>query len=149
MRATLAGLVGTLVAVQARLPLIFPLHPRTAARLQAAGLFVDLQALPHLVLTEPLGYLEFLGLLAAARLVLTDSGGIQEETTALGVRCFTLRDNTERPETEQGTNVLLGLQPDEIRRIPELLEQPVPGEVPELWDGRAGSRAADAIESLL
>ena len=123
------------------LPVIFPVHPRTRKNLRVDKLRV--------ILTEPLPYLQFLSLEIDAATVITDSGGIQEETTALGVRCFTLRDNTERPETEQGTNMLLGLQPDEIRRIPELLEQPVPGELPELWDGRAGPRAAEAIESLL
>jgi UDP-N-acetylglucosamine 2-epimerase (non-hydrolysing) len=123
------------------LPVIFPVHPRTRKNLGVDKMRV--------ILTEPLPYLQFLSLEIDAATVITDSGGIQEETTALGVRCFTLRDNTERPETEQGTNMLLGLQPDAIRRIPELLEKSVPREIPELWDGRAGPRAAEAIESLL
>ena len=97
-------------------------------------------------LTDPLGYLDFLGLESAARFVLTDSGGVQEETTALGVRCFTLRDTTERPVTvERGTNIVLGERPDRIAEIPALLDRPVPTQAVPLWDGRAGDRAAAAI----
>jgi UDP-N-acetylglucosamine 2-epimerase (non-hydrolysing) len=141
--ATLVDLVGTLAAVQTRLPLIFPLHPRTAARLQAAGLQTALEALPHLRLTEPLGYLEFLGLLAAARLVLTDSGGIQEETTILQVPCLTLRTNTERPITlEQGTNRLVGHDRAQILAGVDgiLAGGGKQGAIPPLWDGHAAER---------
>ena len=81
---------------------------------------------------------------------LTDSGGIQEETTYLGVPCFTLRDNTERPVTVTlGTNTVLGQDPDAIRRVPELIGEAAPGEIPPLWDGHAGERAADEVERLL
>ena len=123
------------------MPLVFPVHPRTAARLGDRP-----RAAVHLA--EPLGYHDFLGLEAGARFVLTDSGGVQEETSALGVPCFTLRDTTERPVTvELGTNTVLGVSPERIAEIPRLLEharapQPIP-----LWDGRAGERAADAIRS--
>jgi UDP-N-acetylglucosamine 2-epimerase (non-hydrolysing) len=123
------------------LPVIFPVHPRTRRNLRRRP--------ERVLLTEPLPYRRFLSLETEAAAVLTDSGGIQEETTVLGVRCFTLRANTERPETEQGTNVLLGLDPGAIRRIPALLEQPVPGVIPKQWDGHAGVRAAEAIAAAL
>ena len=123
------------------LPVIFPVHPRTRKNLRAEP--------EHVVLSDPLPYRRFLSLETEAAAVLTDSGGIQEETTALRVRCFTLRANTERPETEQGTNTVLGLDPDAIRRIPELLEEPTAGLIPKQWDGQAGERAANAIEEAL
>jgi UDP-N-acetylglucosamine 2-epimerase (non-hydrolysing) len=104
-------------------------------------------AVGALGLVEPVGYLDFLSLQADARAVLTDSGGIQEETTYLGVPCFTLRDNTERPITiEEGTNTLLGLDPARIAEVPDLLS--AGGEVsgpPALWDGKAAQRAAEVI----
>jgi UDP-N-acetylglucosamine 2-epimerase (non-hydrolysing) len=125
-------------------PILFPAHPRTIERLKT----LDLD--PRLTVTGPLGYLEFLGLESAARFVLTDSGGVQEETSALGVRCFTLRSTTERPITiDLGTNTLLGLEPERIADIPALLETTrEAGPIP-LWDGRAGERAADAIAQFL
>jgi UDP-N-acetylglucosamine 2-epimerase (non-hydrolysing) len=98
-------------------------------------------------LTDPVGYLDFLSLEHEARAVLTDSGGIQEETTVVGVPCLTLRDNTERPETLDGTNRLI--RRGELRDVPRLLAEPTPGHIPELWDGHAGERAAAAIEDLL
>jgi len=123
------------------LPVIFPVHPRTRKNLSREP--------TRAVLTEPLPYRRFLSLETEAAAVLTDSGGIQEETTTLGVRCFTLRENTERPETQEGTNTVLGLDPDAIRGIPGLLEEPVPGLIPKQWDGHAGQRAAEAIEEAL
>lgn len=129
--------------VAADLPVVFPLHPRTRGRLDSLGTANH----SRLILTPPLPYRAFLSLEAGARAVLTDSGGVQEETTALGVRCFTLRANTERPVTvTHGTNIVLGLQPERIREIPALLDVPVPGGVPPLWDGRAGERAAAEVE---
>jgi UDP-N-acetylglucosamine 2-epimerase (non-hydrolysing) len=128
------------------LPVVFPVHPRTRARLESLGTVSS----SRLALTPPLPYGAFLSLQTSARAVLTDSGGIQEETTALGVRCFTLRANTERPVTvTHGTNMILGLQPERIREIPALLELSVPGGVPPLWDGRAGERAAIEVERAL
>jgi UDP-N-acetylglucosamine 2-epimerase (non-hydrolysing) len=126
-------------------PLVFPVHPRTHQRIAAQGLEVG-----SLRLTEPLGYVEFVGLEAEARFVLTDSGGIQEETSALGVPCFTLRDSTERPVTlELGTNTLLGLDPATITEIPGHLARPRSYyEIP-LWDGRAGERAAIVLAAFL
>src|SRR5207245_1526889 len=104
--------------------------------------------MPRLRLTEPLGYLDFMKLMTHARLVLTDSGGIQEETTVLGVPCLTLRNNTERPVTvEQGTNELVGLDPERIIRAGlRLLAEPRPAtRVPELWDGKAAARIVDIL----
>ena len=141
LRAT----VDALVALAAHTPLVFPVHPRTVERLAAAGL-MDVLERSRVSLTRPLGYLEFLGLEAEARFALTDSGGVQEETSALGVACFTLRDSTERPVTiDLGTNTLLGLSPDRIREIPaELERRPAPRPIP-LWDGQAGLRAANVL----
>ena len=121
------------------------MHPRTLARLDELGLRRALAA-SGVVLAPPLGYLDFLGLQAAARFVLTDSGGIQEETSALGVRCFTLRDSTERPVTvELGTNTVLGADPAAIALVPALLaESRTPRKIP-LWDGSAGRRAAEVL----
>jgi UDP-N-acetylglucosamine 2-epimerase (non-hydrolysing) len=128
---------------------IFPLHPRTRARI--AHLDHDLHLNPRLRLLEPLGYLDFLSLSATAACVLTDSGGVQEETTFLGVPCFTLRANTERPITlELGTNTLLGLDPWRITEIPALLSQngARPARVPAGWDGRAAERIVAVLEGL-
>jgi UDP-N-acetylglucosamine 2-epimerase (non-hydrolysing) len=120
------------------LPVIFPVHPRTKK---------NLGRVERVVLTEPLPYLQFLSLETSAAAVVTDSGGIQEETTVLGVPCFTLRNNTERPETLEGTNRLVTRE--QLRDVPRLLEEPTPGHVPDLWDGHAGGRAAEAIEAML
>ena len=126
-------------------PIVFPVHPRTQARLEAFE--VDTSAL---VVAEPLGYLDFLGLEAEARFLLTDSGGVQEETSALGVPCFTLRDTTERPVTvELGTNTLLGLRPERIREIPTLLRAPREATAIPLWDGDAGVRSGDVLADAL
>jgi len=135
--------VGHLAALAQQMPVVFPVHPRTRKMME--GIEPDN---PGLHLIEPLGYLDFLSLLADAGAVLTDSGGIQEETTYLGVPCFTLRDNTERPVTlTSGTNTLLGLDPAAIARIPALLAERggTPSEPPPLWDGRAAERIADVI----
>jgi len=138
----LAELAGTI-------PLVFPVHPRTLERLAGAGLSESLER-SGVRVTTPLGYLEFLGLESEARFVLTDSGGVQEETSALGVPCFTLRDTTERPVTiELGTNTLLGLEPERIADIPSLLSTPRPTRQIPLWDGHAGARAADVIAHFL
>jgi UDP-N-acetylglucosamine 2-epimerase (non-hydrolysing) len=135
--------VAQLAALAQQMPVVFPIHPRTRKMME--GLEPNA---PGLHLIEPLGYLDFLSLLADAGAVLTDSGGIQEETTYLGIPCFTLRDNTERPVTlTSGTNTLLGLNPTAISRIPALLAErgPAPSQPPPLWDGRAAQRIADVI----
>jgi UDP-N-acetylglucosamine 2-epimerase (non-hydrolysing) len=129
-------------------PVIFPVHPRTEARL-ATGRGKHRRP-DGLKLCPPLGYLDFLALEAKASFVLTDSGGVQEETSALGVRCFTFRDTTERPITvELGTNVVLGTNPDGIRAIPQLLETERAVNVIPLWDGEAGGRAAAVLAEFL
>jgi UDP-N-acetylglucosamine 2-epimerase (non-hydrolysing) len=139
----LAETIGELAGLAREMPVVFPVHPRTRKMMEA----LDSEH-PGLLLTEPLGYLDFLSLLADAGAVLTDSGGIQEETTYLGIPCFTLRDNTERPVTlSAGTNTLLGLDPAAISRIPAALAQrpASPSKPPPLWDGHASERIADVV----
>jgi UDP-N-acetylglucosamine 2-epimerase (non-hydrolysing) len=138
--------------IQTRLPIVFPAHPRTRARLDANGLGARIAALPRLTVTPPLGYLDFLGLLADAKLVLTDSGGVQDETTVLGIPCLTLRENTERPVTiTHGTNRLVGTDPKRILMgVSDALAVPLrPAERPELWDGRAAERIVDILVEQL
>ena len=149
--ARLRSLVDTVATLSTRLPVIFPTHPRTAAMLQQFGLDHLLQ-LPGVLSLPPLGYLEMLGLMQEARLVLTDSGGIQEETTALGVPCITLRDNTERPITvSQGTNTIAGREPARILALcTEILRTGgKAGQIPPLWDGQAALRIAAATVNWL
>jgi UDP-N-acetylglucosamine 2-epimerase (non-hydrolysing) len=145
--AQLRLLLDLLKEVAERLPVVFPAHPRTRNRLEALGLDAG-----KVILTQPLGYLEFLRLTDQARLVLTDSGGIQEETTILRVPCLTLRENTERPATiEKGTNRLVGTDPAQIRKAAfEALDAPFPpaAEGPELWDGNASGRILDVLERI-
>ena len=139
----LAETVERLAALAQEMPVLFPVHPRTRKMMEG-----ERPEHPGLILTEPLGYLDFLSLLADAGAVLTDSGGIQEETTYLGVPCFTLRDNTERPITVTvGTNALLGLDPAAIAEIPGRLaaREGAPPGPPPLWDGRASERIADVL----
>lgn len=142
----LAALMKSINEVSTRLPVLFPMHPRTRARL--AGENIEIASAVHL--TDPLPYLTFIGLMAKARLVLTDSGGIQEETTVLKVPCLTLRWNTERPVTiKRGTNRLVGTDPQKITGSVKaiLAGKWRNGDRPPLWDGRAGERIADTIES--
>jgi UDP-N-acetylglucosamine 2-epimerase (non-hydrolysing) len=130
-----------------RLPLIWPMHPRTRRNIEGAGLWSQVAA-SRIAVLPPQGYLEMLGLMVSARVVVTDSGGIQEETTALGIPCLTMRDNTERPITlEQGTNTLVGR---DARRAQECLEAILAdggtrGRTPELWDGHAAERIAEDL----
>lgn len=143
--AQLRGLFEVLEAIHEEIEVVFPVHPRTEAAIER-GLE---GRRPRLRLLEPLGYLDFLRLMADARLVLTDSGGIQEETTVLGVPCLTLRENTERPVTvSQGTNRIVGTDPAtilaETRKI--LAGDVTPGAIPDRWDGRAAERIADVLE---
>ena len=133
-------------------PVVFPLHPRTKNQLGAHGLDAVLASEPGLIICPPLGYLDFVGLVADARLVLTDSGGIQEETTVLGVPCLTLRESTERPITvTSGTNTVVGTDPERIveEALTILEGAPRPARIPELWDGRAGERIVERLRAEL
>ena len=151
-RDTLAGILDALDQVQQSLPIVFPIHPRTRKNMEQFGLWDRVQAWENLVLTEPLGYLEFLCLMDHARVMLTDSGGIQEETTVLGTPCLTLRENTERPITvKEGTNCLVGADSGEIigafRDVmgQDTVAQP---QLPKLWDGHAAQRIVGVLTRL-
>jgi len=138
------GLCSALEEIHRSVPILFPVHPRTRA---AIGEYLGAE--PALQLVEPQGYLDFLALMADARMVLTDSGGIQEETTALGVTCLTLRENTERPITvDEGTNTIVGSEPATIRaEVRKVLDgHGKQGRRPALWDGRAAVRIVDVLE---
>jgi UDP-N-acetylglucosamine 2-epimerase (non-hydrolysing) len=147
--AALRRILSALARVARRLPVVFPVHPRTRRKVEEFGLDGD-EAGADLRLVEPLGYLDFLRLYSGARLVLTDSGGIQEETTALGIPCLTLRENTERPVTvELGTNRVVGTDPERIVAEAESAlaraAEGGPPRLPPLWDGRAAGRILDAL----
>jgi UDP-N-acetylglucosamine 2-epimerase (non-hydrolysing) len=144
--ALLEQTMRSLEVVARKVPVIFPVHPRTRQRLANA----DLDEPNGAVLVPPLPYREFLSLETGASAVVTDSGGVQEETTALGIPCFTLRENTERPVTvTHGTNVLCGLDPSRLEEIPAHIRRPRRCAMPPLWDGLAGRRAADEIRRAL
>ncbi len=152
-KAVLGGILDALAAIAEKLPVIFPVHPRTRTRIEDFGLGHKIAA-TNIRMIEPLGYVDFLRLYSGARLVLTDSGGIQEETTVLGIPCLTLRHNTERPITiEMGTNVLVGTDPERIRSaaIDALtIEMRSSGtNVPPLWDGKAAGRICDHLSGLV
>lgn len=150
--AVLGAILEALAVLQETLPVLFPAHPRTVKRLHEFGLASRLTAAPDLRLAPPQGYLAFLDLMMHARLVLTDSGGVQEETTILGVPCLTLRQNTERPVTvSEGSNELVGSDPARIlaaaRRI--LAGQGKVGRTPELWDGQAAKRIVAVLRERI
>jgi UDP-N-acetylglucosamine 2-epimerase (non-hydrolysing) len=138
----LKALLNTIEDLSRMLPVIFPAHPRTRNRIGEFGLLGVIER-GRMVLLPPLGYHEMLGMMKGAKLVLTDSGGVQEETTALGIPCVTLRQNTERPITvTQGTNTVTGTDPDRIKACVEeiLVSGGKTGRIPELWDGNAAQR---------
>ena len=144
--ATLKNILEALLEVSAQLHVIFPVHPRTRQRMASIGLNAT-----NLHLLEPLPYIEFLALQRCAKVVITDSGGIQEETTYLGVPCLTLRNNTERPITvDLGTNVLVGQEVGKLRsELTKILEgNAKSGVIPPLWDGHAGERIAEILCKL-
>lgn len=148
--SVLEPLLRALVDAAARLPLVLPLHPRTRASCERHGLLRLLDA-PGLHVSGPLGYVAFLGLTSQARLVITDSGGLQEETTALEVPCLTLRPHTERPITvDEGTSTLVGRDADALRAgVAEVLDGSYKqGRCPALWDGHAADRVAEALAGL-
>lgn len=148
---TFAGIADAIDVAQRDLPTVFPMHPRTLHNLPKLGLSERFKAMKNLRIIQPLGYLDFLKLTANAAVVMTDSGGIQEETTILGVWCLTVRENTERPVTiESGTNTLVGTNPEKIiaayrqRRAEGRPDCPAP----EKWDGKAAERIAEVLARL-
>jgi UDP-N-acetylglucosamine 2-epimerase (non-hydrolysing) len=140
-----AQLMEALSTIAAELPLFLPIHPRTRARLEEQKIPLH----PGIRLTDPLGYFDFLWLMSNSSVVLTDSGGIQEETTALGVPCLTLRDNTERPVTiDEGTNVLAGTRKSSILHAwNEMKQSPKAGRIPMYWDGSAAERCVQVLRA--
>lgn len=150
MRDSFEPILAALEAIASRLPIVFPVHPRTRKTIAELGLSEHVESIKELRTVEPLGYLDFLNLLSDARLVLTDSGGIQEETTALGIPCLTLRENTERPITvEMGTNVVVGTDATKIIRAANAaLDGAAKKSLrqPPLWDGQTSERILDALE---
>lgn len=148
-RNVFAGLIDALVEISRKIPIIFPAHPRTKARISEFG-FAERVSVSNIKIIEPLGYLDFMRLYSGAKLVLTDSGGLQEETTALGIPCLTLRENTERPVTiEMGTNILVGTNAEKIKQTAfEILENnstSKDAKIPPLWDGKTAARICDAL----
>jgi len=144
----LRALIKVINKISKKIPILYPVHPRTRERI----LKWKIPVAPSVRISDPSPYIPFLGLMARARCVLTDSGGIQEETTVLNVPCLTLRENTERPVTiQRGTNRLVGIDPRKIEEgVDEILTGKWPtGKKPPLWDGRAGSRIVDIIEASL
>ena len=148
----LSRIVNAIEIISEDIKIVFPIHPRTANMIEKFGLESRINQIPNLVLTKPLGYLDFLALIKHSKVVLTDSGGLQEETTSLGIPCITLRDNTERPITiEQGTNVLVGNKTEKITIEWENIcrNGGKSGRIPELWDGKTSERITDAIVEFL
>jgi UDP-N-acetylglucosamine 2-epimerase (non-hydrolysing) len=139
----LADLLRALAEIARRLPVVFPMHPRTTRRIAEFGLEGIISQNDALIASDSLGYLDFIGVLSDARLAITDSGGIQEETTALGVPCFTVRDRTERPVTvSSGSNIVVGRDPARlVEEVDSAMSGPTsPARLPDGWDGRAGER---------
>ena len=150
---TLAGMVQAMQHVGARgVPVVFPCHPRTKARLEKDGLWKQLERSPGVKLGPPLGYLEFLSLSSVAKAIVTDSGGLQEESTVLGIPCLTMRENTERPCTvTEGTSMLVGRDFVLLEKLlGDILEgRYKTGHAPQLWDGKAGERIAAEVVAFL
>jgi UDP-N-acetylglucosamine 2-epimerase (non-hydrolysing) len=147
-RETFQGILAALKEIARTMPIVFPVHPRTRARLAEFGLEGSFDGF---VLTEPLGYIDFLSLTSNARVILTDSGGLQEESTALGIPCLTLRENTERPVTiTEGTNRLVGTRTrDILDGFNQAMSAPPSNRRPELWDGHTAGRITDVFREFL
>ncbi len=148
---TLQGLIHVLIDVSKSLPVVFPVHPRTRSRLESFGLLRDLEVAENVMLLEPLGYLDFLALTSQSKVIVTDSGGLQEESTALGIPCLTMRENTERPVTvDVGTSTLCGSSAESLHRhLTEVIEgRYKSGRCPDLWDGRAAERIVSLLMTL-
>lgn len=145
---TFEGLMAGLKVIADDMPLVFPVHPRTRPVLEGSAVARGLVGAGRLRVLDPLGYLEFLGVVEAAGVVCTDSGGVQEETTVLGVPCLTLRENTERPVTvSEGTNQLVGRSPERLAAAwQRVRNREVSGKVPALWDGGAAQRILEVLE---
>jgi UDP-N-acetylglucosamine 2-epimerase (non-hydrolysing) len=147
---TLAGLLDALDAIQQQLPVVFPVHPRTRNRIEEFGFAERFDAMPGLRRIEPLGYFEIIRLQQTARLAITDSAGLAEETTALGVPCLTMRENTERPITiTEGSNQLVGCDPERIiSAVGAILKQDRKTDypVPKLWDGQSAQRLVAVLQ---
>lgn len=149
---TYRRILSALLDIEKQIPIIFPVHPRTRNRMKEFGVGPELEGARNLRLIDPLGYVEFLSLASQCKMALTDSGGLQEETTALGIPCITLRENTERPVTvEEGTNVVVGTDDKRIREeaFKILRGEGKTGRVPKLWDGKASERIVDAVLRFL
>ena len=150
-KSKLEGLLKAVSAISEKIPVVFPVHPRTKSNIEKFGF--GSYASDRFRFIDPLGYIDFLRLYSSSALVLTDSGGLQEETTALGIPCVTLRENTERPVTvELGTNIVAGTDPEKIKSLASaILDDPskVAGRIPPLWDGKAAERVCDALLSVL
>lgn len=147
-RENFCKLLNAFELIERDIKIIFPIHPRSKKMIKEFGLEERIDRMNNLILMEPLGYLDFMNLLHSARFVLTDSGGIQEETTYLGIPCLTMRENTERPVTvESGTNILVGSNTDlilsEAKKI--LSGNEKKGKIPPLWDGKAAKRIVDLL----
>lgn len=150
-QSVIEKILRTIRDVSEKIPVIFTIHPRTRKMIDQAGL-ADLLETPRILNLPPVPYLEMLGLVKGARLVLTDSGGLQEETTALGIPCITLRENTERPITvTQGTNTIVGSDPEKITQcVNEILETGGKvGNIPEFWDGKSADRIVDVVKKVM
>jgi len=149
---TLNSILDALDYIQKHLPIVFPIHPRTRKMFKTFNLEKRVNQMSNLILTEPLGYLQFIKLMMNAQLVLTDSGGIQEETTVLGVPCLTLRNNTERPITiTSGTNILVGMESKAIIHQADIIlnGDSKKGQIPPLWDGKAAIRIIEILNTQL
>jgi len=148
-KARFAEIIGAFAQIQRHIKLIFPIHPRTRKNIEGTDLALRFKQMPNFIITDPVGYLDFLCLMSKAALVFTDSGGIQEETTILGVPCITIRDNTERPVTIiEGTNRLVSAETEAIVQAYEKIKADKKRQnlrVPELWDGQAARRIAEDI----